>query len=199
MSNTSKSTRHLCYNTMIKITSLQANWQYFRFWVQLSSNEFGHDQHFAAFAMLLFLCRIVARLPAVRQGRALSWRCSEDHSDGAGAGLRRLWPLVSGALASCDHQSQPGQCGAEWCTEWSQQPQQINLALWDFRASSLFPAFELNVNQLMTLRKVNWMSITLGRSIADLNRMEPRNWDSSSRILAWRSRQKTGDYGDLQK
>ena len=70
----------LWYHTMIKITSLQANWQYFRFWVQLSSNEctFGHDQHFAAFAMLLFLCRIVARLPAVRQGRALSWRCSED-------------------------------------------------------------------------------------------------------------------------
>ena len=102
--------------------------------------------------------------------------------------------------------TEPGPASGD-CGHWSQEHHVItNLSLasaerseasshsqliWLYGTSvqsSLYPAFELNVNQLMTLRKVNWMSITLGRSIADLNRMEPRNWDPSSRILAWRSR-----------
>ena len=52
---------------------------------------FGHDQHLAAFAMLLFLCRIVARLPAVRQGRSQ---------------LAMVWCSSAGASGDCGHWSQ---------------------------------------------------------------------------------------------
>ena len=82
----------------------------------LSEIEFqctlGHDQHLAAFAMLLFLCRIVARLPAVRQGRS-------QLADGVmlRRGLRRLWPLVSGAHHVITNLSPASAESGDWCTE----------------------------------------------------------------------------------